>query len=106
MVISAVVGIVAFSLVIFPRYSMYYQVPMGIIGKVYANSMLVLINSRMVLGSEKTQTPSTVISVLRFGTAPANLEDSAIEADNGDVEVDTRACQAGPSGSSAEPEAV
>jgi hypothetical protein len=81
-----------------------YQVPMVIIGKVYANSMLVLINSRMVLGSEETQTIPTVISVLRFGTAPANLADSAIEADNGDVAVDTRA-GAELSGCS-EPEAV
>ena len=72
---------------------------MYIIGKIYATSMLVLINSRMVLGSEETQTPSTVISVLRFGPAPANSEGSAIEADNGDVSVDTRA-GAGPLGSS------
>ena len=62
---------------------------MGIIGKVYANSMLVLINSRMVLGSAEIQTPSTVISALRFGAAPANSEGRAVEADNRDVAVDT-----------------
>jgi len=66
--------------------------------------MLVVINSRMVLGSEETQTPSKVISVLRFGEAPANLVDSAVEADNGGVEADTRAWT-GPSGSS-EPKAA
>ena len=99
MSIPAVIGIVSFSLAIFPRYLMYYQVPIGIIAKVYANSMLVLINSRMVIGSEETQTPP-IISVLRFGTAPANLEDSAIEGDNGNVGVDTRP-GAGPEGSSA-----
>jgi hypothetical protein len=104
MFISAIIGIVSFSLTILPGYSTYYQVPMGIIGKVYANSMLVLINSRMVLGSEETQKPLTVISVLRFGTAPANPTDSVIEADNGDLAVDTRA-GAGPSRSS-EPEVV
>ena len=71
---------------------------MGIIGKVYANSMLVLINSRMVLGSAEIQTPSTVISALRFA-APANSEGRAVEADNRDVAVDTWA-GAGPSGSS------
>ena len=81
---------------------MYYQVPMGIIGKVYTNSMLVLINSRMVLGSVETQTLSTVISGLRFGvTAAANPTDCTIEADNGDVAV----YSGGESGSS-EPEAV
>jgi len=69
---------------------------MGIIGKVYANSMLVLINSRMVLGSDET--PSTVISVLRFGTAPTNLADSAIEAGNGDLAADRAGT--GPSGNS------
>ena len=71
---------------------------MGIIGKVYATSMLVLINSRMVLGSVETQTPSTVISVLRFDMVPADLVDSVKDADTGDV-------AAGRSGSS-EPEAV
>ena len=80
MFISAVIGIVSFSLAVFPSYSIYsvyYQVPMGIIGKVYANSMLVLINSRMELGS--AETPSAVISVLRFGTTPVNPADSTIE---------------------------
>jgi len=101
MLISAVIGIISFSLAISPGdYNLiYYQVPVCIIGKVYANSMLVLINSRMVLGSEQTQTPSTVISVLRFRTAPANPEDSAIEVDDADLAVDTRA-QVGPLGSS------
>jgi hypothetical protein len=87
--ISAIIGIVSFSLAVFPRYSIYYQASMGIIGKVYANSMLVLINSRMVLGSEETKTPSRVISSLKFDTAPANSEGRAVEADNGDVAVDT-----------------
>ena len=105
--ISAVIGIISFSLEVFPidhTVTYYYQVPVCIIGKVYANSMLVLINSRMVLGSKETQTPSTVISVMKFRTAPANPEDSGIEADNGDVIVDTRA-GGGPLESS-KPEAV
>ena len=72
---------------------------MGIIGRAYANSMLVLINSRMVLGSEETPTLSKVISALRFHTAPGNPEDNAIEADNADLAVDTRA-GARPLGSS------
>ena len=101
MFISAVIGIISFSLAISPGdYNLiYYQVPVCIIGKVYANSMLVLINSRMILGSEEIQTPSTFISVLRFGTTPANPEDSAIEADNTDLAVDTKAGVA-PLGSS------
>jgi len=74
---------------------------MGIIGKVYANSMLVLINSRMILGSGETPTPSRVISVLRFGKAPANPTDDAID---GDLALYTRA-GAAPSGIS-EPEPV
>jgi hypothetical protein len=103
MFISAAVGTVSFVLAAFPMAS--FDVPVGIIGKVYANSMLVLINSRMVLGSEEKKTPLIVISLLRFdSTVPANSTDRAIEADNGDVAVDTKA-GAGPSGSS-EPEAV
>ena len=101
--ISAVIGIITFVLAFYPKNSLYYAVPMDIIGRVYANSMLVLINSRMILGSEETM----VISVLRFGTdrtAPATLVDSIIEADNGDAAVDTRAWS-GPSESS-EPGAV
>jgi hypothetical protein len=44
---------------------------MAVIGKVYANSMLVLLNRRiMLLGPEKT--PSMIISSLNFGAAPAN----------------------------------
>ena len=89
--ITAVIGIVSFVLSVTPHDSFSFEVPTGIIGKFYANSMLVLINSRMVLGSEETQTPSTVISVVKFGTAPANLTDSAIEANNVDAAVDTRA---------------
>jgi hypothetical protein len=102
--ISAIIGIISFSLAVLRSDELYFEVPIGIIGKVYANSMLVLINSRMVLGSEETQTPSRVISVVRFGMAPANPQDSAIEADDVGVAVDTRA-GAAPSGIS-EPEAV
>ena len=106
MFISAIIGIASFILAISPGdYNQtYYQVPVCIIGKVYANSMLVLINSRMVLGSGEIQTPSRVTSVLRFDMPPANPKDSAIEADNGGLAVDTRA-GAGPLESS-EPEAV
>lgn len=101
--ISAIIGIISFSLAVIPG-SKYYQVPMCIIGKVYASSMLVLINTRIVFGSEETQALSRVISVLRFRTAPTNPEDSAIEANNGDLAVDTRAAP-GPLASS-EPEVV
>jgi hypothetical protein len=75
MLIPAVIGIVSFSLAILPADDYYYQTPMGIIGKFYANSMLVLINSRMLLGSEEV--PSTIISEMKFGAAPAAANDSA-----------------------------
>jgi len=86
MSISAIVGIVRFSLAILPGNPYYYQVPMGIIGTVCANSMLVLINSRMRLGSEEA--PSAVISAARFGTAPADDKDSALEVHREDTSVD------------------
>jgi hypothetical protein len=73
--ISAVIGIVSFSLAILPTNVYYYQTPMGIIGKFYANSMLVLINSRMLLSSEEV--PLTIISEMKFGEAPAAANDSA-----------------------------
>jgi hypothetical protein len=73
---------------------------MGIMGKVYANSMLVLINTRMLLGSEET--PVTIISVARFAAEPANHEDYGIEAHE-DLSVVDPTEQTGPSRSS-EPE--
>jgi hypothetical protein len=60
---------------------------MGIIGKIYANSMLVLINSRMLLTFEETRL--TIISAAKFGTAPTNDIDSVIEGHRGDSSVDT-----------------
>jgi hypothetical protein len=68
--IAAVIGIVSFTLAVFPSDSLYFEVPMGIIGKVYANSMLVLINSRMVLGSEETQPPSTARGFQNLNPTP------------------------------------
>jgi len=44
---------------------------MAVIGKVYANSMLVVVNSRMILLGHD-ETPLRIISSLSFGTAPAN----------------------------------
>ena len=72
MLIPAVIGIVTFSLAILPSY--YYQTPVVIIGKFYANSMLVLINSRMLLDSEEV--PSKIISAIRFDAALATVNDS------------------------------
>ena len=62
--VPAIVGIVCFLLTALPSTPYYYQFPMRIIGKLYANSMLVQINSRMHLGSEETL--STIISSARF----------------------------------------
>lgn len=64
----AVVGIVSFLLAAFPDTPFCYEFLMGAIGKIYASSMLVLLNSRMILGSEETS--STIVSVLKFGMAP------------------------------------
>jgi hypothetical protein len=69
MFIAAVIGIVCFSIAILPDNPYSYQIPMAVIGKVYANSMLVLLNSRMLLGPENS--PLRMISSLNFGTASA-----------------------------------
>ena len=95
MSIPAVTGVVCFSLSMLPpgHAYYYYQFPTGIIGKVYANSMLVLINSRMLLGSEETS--STIISGFKFFLRyPPITKISAIHAYNGNV-LDTEAL-AGP----------
>jgi len=78
MLIPAVIGIVSFSLAVLPPTGNYYQTPMVIIGKFYANSMLVLINSRMLLGSEEApKAPLTIISAIGFDAASATVSDSA-----------------------------
>jgi len=60
----------------------------GIIGKVYANSMLVLLNSRMALGFDETA--STYISLAIIATEPANDPGITIEAHNGNLPVESR----------------
>ena len=65
MFIAAVIGIVCFSITI-SNNPYAFEVPMAVIGKVYANSMLVLLNSRMLLGSEETPSMSEV----NFDTVP------------------------------------
>jgi hypothetical protein len=92
--IPALIEILCFALAMLPGNN-YHRVPSSIIGKVYANSMLVLLNSRMVLGSEET--PSTFISALRFGTVPANAKNIVIEAHNVDLAVDSTDMEMGPS---------
>ena len=77
MFIPAVIGVMWFFLAVLPSSPGYYQVPVSITGKVYANSMLVLISSRVILGSEETLT--RVGSVMIFRTASANIDNSAIE---------------------------
>jgi hypothetical protein len=71
---------------------------MYVTGKIYANSMLVLINSRMVLGSEEM--PSTIMSVLRFAAAPTKDENFTTEEHNRDPAVNSTEVKTGPSGSS------
>lgn len=86
MFIQAVIGILCFVLTNLPDTPYYYQFPMGIIGKVYATSMLVLMNSRMLLNTEEMPMPSTITSVVRFGTAPCNEEGGA---SHGDISLST-----------------
>ena len=87
MSIPAIIGIMCFSMSFLTQANAdhYFQFPMGIIGKVYTNSMLALINSRMllVLGSEE----STITSSLKFATVPANNKYSAI---HGNLALDTK----------------
>ncbi|KIM36681.1 hypothetical protein M413DRAFT_31517 [Hebeloma cylindrosporum] len=93
--LTAIIGIVAFFLAVLPNSPGYYQVPVSIIGKVYANSMLVLLNSRMLLRSNHEETPPMNVTVMRFRTASHNSNDDAID-DHAHLSVDN-AERAGPS---------
>lgn len=55
---------------------------MGLIGKVYANSMMVLINSRMQLGSIEDDEDDETISTLRFQTATNTAKDDELQPQN------------------------
>jgi hypothetical protein len=61
---------------------------MGIIGKVYANSMLVLNNSRMLLGSDEEE-PEIVLSEAVFGAPPIGDKDNVTEVHHGALSVDS-----------------
>ena len=76
MFISAIIGIMGFCLAVLPNSLGYYQVPMSIMGGVYANLVLVLINSQIQLGSEET--PSVIVSVIKFHMASSNSNDNTI----------------------------
>ena len=89
MLIPAIIGIVSFSLATLPNN--YYQTPMVIIGKFYANSMLVLINSRMQLGTEEV--PLTIISAMICDAAPATANDSSYITEISQSEQDIRKVQ-------------
>jgi hypothetical protein len=78
MFLLAVVGIVCFLLAVLPATPFCYEFPMGAVGKIYASSMLVLLNSRMILGSEEAS--STTVSVLKFGTMDNNKGHRASES--------------------------
>jgi hypothetical protein len=84
----AVIGIMCFAMASIRSSPPYNRVPMGIIGKVYANSMLVLNNSRMLLGSTEEK-PLTIMSGLRFGGPALSGEDDITEAHHGAFSVDS-----------------
>ena len=86
--LPAIVGIVCFLLAVLPTQLFCYEFPMGAIGKIYASSMLVLLNSRMILGSKET--PSAAISVMEFDMAPDNNKGQKdTESHSGEFSVDT-----------------
>lgn len=87
MFILAVIGVASFSLAMLPGATYYYQFPIGIIGTIYGNSMLVLINSGMLISSEEI--PLTIISAFKFATVPDDKKINVIHANNGDVTLDT-----------------
>ena len=90
MCIPAAIAIVCLLLVFFaPGNAYYYQVPMGIIGNVYANSMLLLINSRLQLGSGNK--PLMIISTARFRMDRGNRGSTFIDGHNAEFSVYTEA---------------
>jgi len=52
--LTAVIALLNFILALLPDHPTYYMATAGILGKLYSNSMLVVFNSRMKLGSENS----------------------------------------------------
>ncbi|KAF8887891.1 hypothetical protein CPB84DRAFT_1684561, partial [Gymnopilus junonius] len=79
---TAAIAILNLVLALLPNHPAYYQVPSEILAKVYSNSMMVLLNSRMHIGPESSFTDRVHISEFRsedVATFPTN----AIELSEG-----------------------
>ncbi|PPQ72104.1 hypothetical protein CVT26_006882 [Gymnopilus dilepis] len=59
--VTALVAIINLILVLLPSRPAYYQIPSEVLAKVYSNSMMVMLNSRMRIGMDTTSdTPVTL----------------------------------------------
>ncbi|PPQ96551.1 hypothetical protein CVT26_006338 [Gymnopilus dilepis] len=76
---TAAIAILNLVLAVLPSRPSYYQVPSEILAKVYSNSMMVLLNSRMSIGTSSSVHERTHVS--RFRTEPfaAGMDTNAIE---------------------------
>jgi len=75
---TAVIAILNLVLAVLPSQPSYYQVPSEILAKVYSNSMMVLLNSRMRIGNESSFHDR--MHDQRFHTEPiTSMDTNAIE---------------------------
>jgi hypothetical protein len=63
--LAAVVAIMILVLAVLPGHPTYFTTPAGILAKVYSNSMMVVLNNRMRIGTDAHPETNTIITHLR-----------------------------------------
>ncbi|KDR77234.1 hypothetical protein GALMADRAFT_139245 [Galerina marginata CBS 339.88] len=81
--VTAIIAILTFALAILPGHPTYYMATVALLGKLYANSMLVVFNSRMKIGSEKNGSSAQELSSAGPRTNPHIRSVNAYEMHGG-----------------------
>ncbi|KAH9481993.1 hypothetical protein JR316_0006523 [Psilocybe cubensis] len=66
--LTAAMGIITIAFVLMPSPETYYQTSAAILSKLYSNTMMVVLNSRMELSSRETDTQMSLMSGVKFAT--------------------------------------
>ena len=71
---AAVVAIMILVLAVLPGHPTYFTTPAGILAKVYSNSMMVVLNNRMRIGTDAHPKTNTTTTPLRLDNGTDALE--------------------------------
>jgi len=80
--LTAIVALVTLILTFLPGRPMYYQASISVLGKIYANSMMVAFNSRMMIGSSSTTSTAHELPI-PLSQTPKTRNEMALDIDLG-----------------------